>query len=152
MAETALVIAAHPNDGEFGAAGYCIQLAAKGRDVYFLIATNGAKGTEDRNMPRERLIALRREEQREACRRLGVKDVFFLDHEDSELVYDRGLLEEVVRYIRMLKPYAAYPRPARHHHPRQLHQSPGPPFTGHGGPRRCVPHGARPPEFPRAHG
>jgi LmbE family N-acetylglucosaminyl deacetylase len=106
MAETALVIAAHPNDGEFGAAGYCIQLAAKGWDVYFLIATNGAKGTEDRNMPRERLIALRREEQREACRRLGVKDVFFLDHEDSELTYTRALLEEVVRYIRMLKPYA----------------------------------------------
>jgi LmbE family N-acetylglucosaminyl deacetylase len=57
-------------------------------------------------MPRERLIALRREEQREACRRLGVKDVFFLDHEDSELTYTRALLEEVVRYIRMLKPYA----------------------------------------------
>ncbi|MBA4179602.1 MAG: PIG-L family deacetylase [Anaerolinea sp.] len=101
---TALLIAAHPDDGEFGAAGHCSQLADEGWDVYFLVCTNGAKGTEDRAMHRERLIALRREEQREACRRLGVKDVFFLDHEDSELVYDRALLEQIVRYIRMLRP------------------------------------------------
>ena len=101
---TALLIAAHPDDGEFGAAGYCAHLADDGWDVYFLVCTNGAKGTEDRTMSRERLIALRREEQREACRRLGVKDVFFLEREDSELVYDRGLLEQIVRHIRMLRP------------------------------------------------
>ncbi len=101
---TALVIAAHPDDGEFGCAGYSAQLAAKGWDVYFLVCTNGAKGTEDRSMARERLIAMRREEQREACARLGVRDVFFLDREDGELVYDRQFLEEIVRYIRRLKP------------------------------------------------
>lgn len=105
MPETALVIAAHPDDGDFGCAGYCAQLAAKGWDVFFLVCTNGAKGTEDRAMTRERLIALRREEQREACRRMGVRDVYFLDNEDGELVYDRRLLEQVVRHIRMLKPY-----------------------------------------------
>ena len=105
MAETALVIAAHPDDGEFGAAGYSAQLAAKGWDVFFLICTNGAKGTEDRAMPRERLIALRREEQREACRRIGAKDVYFLDNEDGELSYNRALLEQVVRHIRKLRPH-----------------------------------------------
>ena len=56
-------------------------------------------------MTRERLIALRREEQREACRRMGVKDAFFLDNEDGELAYDRALLEQIVRYIRMLRPH-----------------------------------------------
>lgn len=101
---TALVIAAHPDDGEFGCAGYVAQLANRGWDVYFLVVTNGAKGTEDRTMRRARLIALRREEQREACRRLGAKDAFFLDREDGELVYDRSLLEEVVRHIRRLRP------------------------------------------------
>ena len=105
MAEAALVIAAHPDDGDFGAAGYSMLLAERGWDVYFLVTTNGAKGTEDRAMPRERLIALRREEQREACRRMGVKSVFFLDHEDGELSYDRGLLEEVVRHIRTVRPH-----------------------------------------------
>ena len=105
MPDTALVIAAHPDDGDFGAAGYSAQLARKGWDVYFLVATNGAKGTEDRAMTRERLIALRRAEQREACRRMGVRDVFYLDNEDGELVYDRRLLEQIVRHIRMVRPH-----------------------------------------------
>jgi LmbE family N-acetylglucosaminyl deacetylase len=105
MAETALVIAAHPDDGDFGCAGYSSQLASKGWDVYFLVCTNGAKGTDDRSMTRERLIALRREEQREACRRMGVRDAFFLDNEDGELTYDRALLESVVRLIRRLRPH-----------------------------------------------
>lgn len=101
---SALVIAAHPDDGDFGAAGYTSQLAARGRAVDFLVCTNGAKGTEDREMTRERLIALRREEQREACRRMGARDVYFLDNEDGELVYTRAFLEQIVRYIRRLKP------------------------------------------------
>lgn len=101
----ALVVAAHPDDGEFGCAGYAARLAAQGWDVFFLVTTNGAKGTEDRDMPRERLIAQRVEEQREACRRLGVRDVFFLGLEDGELVYTRGLLERVVWHVRSLRPY-----------------------------------------------
>jgi LmbE family N-acetylglucosaminyl deacetylase len=101
---TALIIAAHPDDGDFGAAGYTSQLAARGWAVDFLVCTNGAKGTEDREMTRERLIALRREEQREACRRMGARGVYFLDNEDGELVYTRPFLEQIVRYIRLLKP------------------------------------------------
>lgn len=101
----ALVVAAHPDDGDFGAAGYCAQLAERGWQVHFLICTNGAKGTEDRTMTRDRLIALRREEQREACRRMGVGNVRFLDHEDGELVYTRPFLEQIVRTIREVRPH-----------------------------------------------
>jgi LmbE family N-acetylglucosaminyl deacetylase len=104
-ARGALVVAAHPDDGDFGAAGWTAQRAAEGWGVDFLVCTNGAKGTADRGMARDRLIALRREEQREACRRMGARDVHFLDHEDGELVYDRRLLEQIVRYIRRLQPY-----------------------------------------------
>ncbi|MGI8927247.1 MAG: PIG-L deacetylase family protein [Tepidiformaceae bacterium] len=100
----ALVIAAHPDDGDFGCAGYTAQLAARGWDVQFLVCTNGAKGTSDREMPRERLIALRREEQREACRRMGAGAVHFLDNEDGELTYDRRFLEQLVRCIRSIRP------------------------------------------------
>lgn len=103
--QIALVIAAHPDDGDFGCAGYASQLAALGWEIHFLVCTNGAKGTSDRNMTRERLVALRRDEQREACRRMGVADVHFLDNEDGELIYDRHLLEQLVRYIRMLRPH-----------------------------------------------
>lgn len=103
--KTALVVAAHPDDGDFGCAGWVAHHAALGWDVAFLICTNGAKGTEDRTMTRERLIALRREEQREACRRLGASSVAFLDREDSELVYDRALLRDIVRCIRAHRPH-----------------------------------------------
>lgn len=101
---TALVIAAHPDDGDFGAAGWTVLRAAEGWAVDFLVCTNGAKGTEDREMTRDRLVALRRDEQREACRRMGARDVYFLDNEDGELIYDRAFLEQLVRYIRKLRP------------------------------------------------
>jgi len=103
---TALVIAAHPDDGDFGAAGYVSILRERGWDVHFLVCTNGAKGTSDRTMNRERLITMRRAEQREACSRMGMDpaDVFFLDNEDGELVYDRSFLEQIVRRIRTIRP------------------------------------------------
>jgi LmbE family N-acetylglucosaminyl deacetylase len=54
------------------------------------------------------LIRIRREEQREAARRAGAKDVYFLDHIDGELEPTREFLGDVVRHIRMLKPYAVF--------------------------------------------
>lgn len=101
----ALVVAAHPDDGDFGCAGYVMQLVAAGWRVGFLVCTNGAKGTADRSMDPKRLAAIRREEQREACRRMGVEDVFFLEHEDSELRYDRHFLGELVRMLRWYRPH-----------------------------------------------
>lgn len=103
--QVALVIAAHPDDGDFGCAGYVSQLARAGWDVYFLVCTNGAKGTSDRTLSPARLVPLRREEQRDACRRMGVREVYFLDNEDGELTYDRRFLEQVVRHIRTLRPH-----------------------------------------------
>jgi LmbE family N-acetylglucosaminyl deacetylase len=57
-------------------------------------------------MTKERLVPLRRDEQRAAAAVLGVKDVMFLDHVDGELTYNRGFLKEIVRVIRKIKPYA----------------------------------------------
>jgi LmbE family N-acetylglucosaminyl deacetylase len=105
---TALVIAAHPDDADFGAAGVAYLWTQAGWTFYYLVCTDGSKGTADPNMDPAELIRLRRDEQREAARRAGVKDVFFLDFIDGELTYNRQLLGEVVRHIRMLKPYAVF--------------------------------------------
>ncbi|MEE8347134.1 MAG: PIG-L family deacetylase, partial [Dehalococcoidia bacterium] len=43
----ALVIAAHPDDSEFGAAGTVALWARDGWEVYYLICTDGSKGSED---------------------------------------------------------------------------------------------------------
>jgi len=106
--KVALVVAAHPDDADFGAAGTAYLWSKEGWTFYYLVCTDGSKGTDDPNMNPADLIKLRREEQREAARRAGVTDVFFLDNVDGELTYTRDLLGDVVRYIRMLKPYAVF--------------------------------------------
>lgn len=100
----ALVIAAHPDDAEFGAAGTVALWTRQGWEVTYLVCTNGAKGSDDESMTPAQLIDLRRSEQRAAAAILGVKDVMFLDYEDGELEPDRRLLGDVVRAIRSVRP------------------------------------------------
>src|SRR5574342_104801 len=104
----ALVIAAHPDDAEFGAAGTAYLWSKQGWQFFYLVCTNGAKGSDDESISRSRLIEMRREEQRAAARLLGVRGVFFLDNEDGELAPHRAFLGEVVRYIRQLRPDAVF--------------------------------------------
>ncbi len=106
--KVALAVAAHPDDADFGAAGTAYLWTKQGWTFYYLVCTDGSKGTADPDIHAADLIHIRREEQREAARRLGVKDVFFLDYVDGELTYTRQLLGDVVRHIRMLKPYAVF--------------------------------------------
>ena len=54
------------------------------------------------------LIEIRRDEQRDAAKVLGVQGCYFLDNEDGELVPHRAFLADVVRYIRQLKPDAVF--------------------------------------------
>jgi LmbE family N-acetylglucosaminyl deacetylase len=105
----ALVIAAHPDDADFGAAGTAHLWSQQGWQFYYLVCTNGAKGSDDESITPAQLIEMRREEQRAAARLLGVKDVFFLDYEDGELGdAGRPFLGDVVRYIRQVRPDAVF--------------------------------------------
>lgn len=104
----ALAIAAHPDDTEFGCAGTAALWSRQGWEFFYLICTNGSKGSSDPNLRPELLAPVRQREERAAAALLGVKDVFFLNYEDAELTYSRELLGDVVRYIRLLKPYAVF--------------------------------------------
>src|SRR3989338_3171260 len=55
-------------------------------------------------MTEEKLIKIRRKEQLNAGKVLGLKDFFFLKHNDTELIADLVLKKEIVYYIRKLKP------------------------------------------------
>ena len=102
--ERAMVVTAHPDDAEFGAAGTIAQLARDGCEVTYLIVTNGNKGSSDRSMTPDRLARIRAEEQRNAARTLGVERVEFLGYEDGEVDDTRALRRDVSREIRRFRP------------------------------------------------
>ena len=102
--ERALVITAHPDDSEFGAAGTVARLVRDGAEVTYCIVTNGNKGSSDRTMTPERLAAIRAEEQRNAARVLGVARVEFLGYPDGEVEDTRDLRRDVSRQIRKWRP------------------------------------------------
>jgi len=107
--KVALAIAAHPDDADFGCAGTAHLWSQQGWEFYYLVCTDGSKGSDDPSMTSERLVPLRRKEQRAAAQTLGVKDVLFLEgHVDGELTYTRKLLGDVVRVIRQIKPFAVF--------------------------------------------
>lgn len=99
-----LVICPHPDDGEFLCGGSMARWAAEGKEVVLCIVTNGAAGSNDPSVEREWLIATREQEQREAARIAGVKDVIFLGYEDGHLADSHELRRDLIREIRRHKP------------------------------------------------
>jgi LmbE family N-acetylglucosaminyl deacetylase len=102
---SALAIAAHADDVEFGCGGTLAKWAAHGCVVHHLVCTDGSKGSWDPSDDIVALVALRQDEQRAAAKALGATgDVVFLGHVDGEL--ESGLVEreQVARVIRELKP------------------------------------------------
>ena len=104
----ALVVAAHPDDADFGAAGTACLWTQQGWEFYYLVCTDGSKGSDDASITPQQLIEMRRQEQRDAAALLGVKDVFFLDYVDGELTPGRALLGDIVRVIREVRPHAVF--------------------------------------------
>lgn len=102
--ERAMVIYAHPDDAEFGMAGTAAAWAREGVEVVYCMVTNGAAGSNDAEMTRERLGEIRRAEQLEAARILGVKDVVFLGFEDGYLEPTLAVRKAVAREVRRFRP------------------------------------------------
>jgi LmbE family N-acetylglucosaminyl deacetylase len=101
---SALVVMAHPDDIEFGCAGTVARWVAEGATVTYALLTNGAAGSSDPRMTRQRLAELREAEQRAAAKVLGVEEVDFLGYEDGLLEPTLEVRKEVVRLIRRRRP------------------------------------------------
>ncbi len=99
-----MVVVAHADDAEYGCSGTVAKWCAEGWDVVYVICTDGSKGSSDREMTHERLSAIRREEQTNAGKVLGLADVAFLDHEDSMLQPTLELRRDIAREIRRHRP------------------------------------------------
>jgi len=102
---SALAIAAHPDDVEFGCGGTLAKWSADGCVVHHLICTDGSKGSWDPHEDTLALVAQRQDEQRAAAKALGASgEVVFLGHTDGELQSGLAEREQVARVIRELKP------------------------------------------------
>lgn len=104
--ERAIVIYAHPDDAEFGCAGTVAKWARGGVEVTYCMVTNGASGSQDPTMTREKLREIRYTEQREAAKILGVREVVFLDYEDGYLEPTLDVRRAVARQVRIHRPDA----------------------------------------------
>ncbi len=102
--ERAMVVMAHPDDAEFVCGGTVAKWCAEGAEVVYVVVTGGDKGTHDEEMHSEKLAAIREEEQRAACRALGVKACIFLGHPDGHTVDEEELRGQIVRLIRIHRP------------------------------------------------
>jgi LmbE family N-acetylglucosaminyl deacetylase len=107
--KVAMVIVAHPDDAEFGAAGTVATWARDGWEVYYVICTDASGGgpddaTDVSPAARRKVSDTRKSEQRAAGAVLGLKDVFFLDYPDGQLQPSIELRRDLVRLLRRYRP------------------------------------------------
>jgi LmbE family N-acetylglucosaminyl deacetylase len=99
-----LVIAAHPDDVDFGAAGTVATWTDAGLDVSYCIVTNGDAGGSDRSVSRPDMAVLRQAEQTAAAKQVGVHDLHFLGYPDGQVEPSLALRRDLARVIRLLRP------------------------------------------------
>jgi LmbE family N-acetylglucosaminyl deacetylase len=102
--ERVLVVTAHPDDVDFGAAGTIANLTDAGVEVVYCLVTDGQAGGFDRSIPREEMGMIRREEQTKAAAEVGVTALHFLGHMDGTVVADMALRHDISLVIRQVRP------------------------------------------------
>jgi len=99
-----MVVTPHPDDAEYGVAGTVVRWVSQGKEIVYVVCTNGDKGTSDASVKPEELANTREEEQIAAANLLGVREVIFLRHPDQGLEDTPEFRKEIVRLIRMYRP------------------------------------------------
>lgn len=102
--ERLLVVVAHPDDVDFGAAGTVATLTDAGVHVTYCLVTSGDAGGSDRSMPRAEMVRIRQYEQSQAAKTVGVHDLIWLGVPDGRVVADLDLRERISRVIRQVRP------------------------------------------------
>jgi len=109
---TILVVTPHPDDETFTSGGTLALLAQNGNRIHVLIYTSDNAGSNDPEMTPERLAAIRKAEEEESCRVLGIppENITWLGYDDGMLEYvdRRELTKQVAREIRRHRPDAVF--------------------------------------------
>ena len=104
LVQRVLVVAAHPDDVDFGSAGTIATWTDAGLDVSYCIVTDGDAGGFDLEVPRSAIAGIRQDEQRKAAATVGVTDVEFLGYPDGRLAVSFELRRDITRTIRRTRP------------------------------------------------
>jgi LmbE family N-acetylglucosaminyl deacetylase len=100
----AMVVAPHPHDAEYAAAGKVAQWKREGKETVFVVCTSGEKGTSDPDKHPGELAKMREEEQLASARLLGVSKCILLRHPDLGLEETLEFKHEILRLILMYRP------------------------------------------------
>lgn len=103
-----LVVAAHPDDPDFGCGGSMARLRSEGRNVTVVVVTDGSEGGEDPTMLAETLRDRREAEQRASLAEYGVEDVIFLRYPDGRLEPSLALRRALTALIRRVRPVTVF--------------------------------------------
>jgi LmbE family N-acetylglucosaminyl deacetylase len=101
-----MVIAAHPDDADFGPAATAARWIDEGSVGWLVCCTSGDQGGEDPDLDPLALALTREEEQRQAAAVVGYLGVSYLHQPDGALANDLPLRELLVREIRTFRPDA----------------------------------------------
>jgi LmbE family N-acetylglucosaminyl deacetylase len=104
LVERVLVVTAHPDDVDFGAAGTIATWTDQGVHVTYCIVTDGDAGGHDLSVPREAIAGIRRAEQTAAAKEVGVHDLVWLGYPDGQLTVTLSLRRDIARVIRQVRP------------------------------------------------
>jgi len=99
-----LVVTAHPDDVDFGAAGSIARWTSEGIQVSYCVCTDGDAGGFDEAISRADMARLRREEQTNAAAAVGVTDLHWLAYADGRLSVSHELRRDISRVIRVVRP------------------------------------------------
>ena len=126
-----LVITPHPDDAEFGVAGTVARWTKQGKQVVYVVCTNGNKGTSDPDIKPDELAEIRQghmftrvimvtghgtmETQRRAFREFQAFDFFRKEQFDSE-EFRQGVREAVEQAARDRRTWKEHDYMRGHHY------------------------------------
>jgi len=101
-----LFVGPHPDDIEIGAGATAAKLAAAGKEICFLICTDGrfGDGSAPEGIRGDALVATRKQESIRSAAILGVQDVRFLDLSDGGFYQQETLVKKIAHVVGDFQP------------------------------------------------
>lgn len=98
----------HPDDADVGIGGTVAKLSKLGCEVIYLTMTDDRVSISDPSLTTTEIIRIRRKEQEDAARVLGVKKLLWFDYPDSEFYPSLEARSRLIEIVRKERPEAIF--------------------------------------------